>query len=84
MASKAQAVRSAEPEPTLLHSAAAALQLGWRAYWQRRARRASVVLLQSLDEQQLRDIGINRSEIESVVYSPPTERRRTYHSGACC
>lgn len=83
MAFKAQAVLTAEPEPTLLHSTAAALRSAWLAYWQRRARRATVVLLQSLDEPQLRDMGINRSEIESVVYAPPTERRHTYHGGAC-
>ena len=59
----------------------AALKRGWQAYWERRAQRATVALLQSLDEQALHDIGVNRSEIESVVYGPPIERRRSYHRG---
>ena len=48
----------------------------WTAYWTGRARRATVLLLKSLDTRTLRDIGIDRSEIESVVYGPPDERRR--------
>jgi uncharacterized protein YjiS (DUF1127 family) len=84
MAFKAQAVQAAGPQPSFLHSTAVALRSGWQAYWERRALKASVVLLQSLDDHQLHDIGISRSEIESVVYSPPTERRHTYHGGACC
>src|SRR5262249_12322353 len=39
----------------------------WRAYWIGRARRASVVLLSSLDDRTLADIGLARSEIEWAV-----------------
>ena len=38
----------------------------WAAYWQSRARRASVVYLNSLDNRTLDDIGLDRSEIEFV------------------
>ena len=50
----------------------------WHAYWAHRAQRASVHLLSSLDDRTLQDIGVNRSEIESVVYSKYGERRRHY------
>ena len=39
----------------------------WRAYWIGRARRASVVLLSSLDDRTLADIGLARCEIEWAV-----------------
>jgi uncharacterized protein YjiS (DUF1127 family) len=45
-----------------------ALQSAWRAYWRRRAERATQFILQSLDDRTLKDIGIDRSEIDSVVY----------------
>jgi uncharacterized protein YjiS (DUF1127 family) len=41
----------------------------WEAYWMRRAKRTTVALLRGLDDRMLHDIGIDRSEIESVVYS---------------
>ena len=40
------------------------LRRWWEAYWARRAQRASVHLLSSLDDRTLQDIGVNRSEIE--------------------
>jgi hypothetical protein len=52
----------------------------WQAYWDRRARKATLLILQSLDERTLRDIGINSSEIESCVYSKWRDRRRNYDS----
>jgi uncharacterized protein YjiS (DUF1127 family) len=52
----------------------------WRAYWDRRARKATMLILQSLDERTLRDIGINASEIESCVYGKLRDRRRPYDS----
>jgi uncharacterized protein YjiS (DUF1127 family) len=48
----------------------------WAAYWSGRARRATVLMLQSLDGRTLKDIGIDRSEIESVIYGQPDDRRR--------
>jgi uncharacterized protein YjiS (DUF1127 family) len=61
-----------------LSRAAAVVRHGWQAYWRRRAQRATVALLQSLDQHALHDLGIDRSEIESVVYGVPVERRQRY------
>jgi uncharacterized protein YjiS (DUF1127 family) len=48
----------------------------WSGYWTRRAERATAAILQSLDDRTLKDIGLDRSEIDSVVYSSrPGERR---------
>lgn len=55
-----------------------ALRRWWDAYWTRRAQRASVHLLGSLDDRTLQDIGVNRSEIESIVYAKSCERLRCY------
>ena len=52
----------------------------WRRYWVRRAQRATVVILRSLDDRTLRDIGISPSEIESCVYGDVPDRRRPYLS----
>jgi uncharacterized protein YjiS (DUF1127 family) len=50
----------------------------WRGYWQRRARRATVEVLYSLDDRTLRDIGVGRAEITSLVYGRPCDRTRCY------
>ena len=50
----------------------------WEAYWTRRAKRASVLLLQGLDDRVLHDIGVDRSEIESVVYATSGDRLVRY------
>jgi uncharacterized protein YjiS (DUF1127 family) len=65
--------------PTLRARAAAIARRGWRAYWERQARRATVLILCSLDERTLRDIGISRSEISSCVYGQGGDRLRRYH-----
>jgi uncharacterized protein YjiS (DUF1127 family) len=54
------------------------LRRWWDAYWARRAQRTSVHLLSSLDDRTLQDIGVNRSEIESIVYAKSCERLRRY------
>jgi uncharacterized protein YjiS (DUF1127 family) len=48
----------------------------WNGYWEYRANRAAVALLQSLDPQALRDMGINHGDIESVVYGQREDTRR--------
>ena len=49
--------------PTLAARAGSRIAKAWRAYWQRRARRATVELLHSLDDRTLHDIGVSRNEI---------------------
>ena len=53
----------------------------WRGYWARRAQKATVLILQSLDERTLHDIGISPGEIESCVYGKARDRRRRYDEG---
>ena len=50
----------------------------WRAYWAHRTRRASIVLLSSLDDHTLADIGLARSEIEAVVREKSRQRLHHY------
>jgi uncharacterized protein YjiS (DUF1127 family) len=68
-----------QSRPTLRARAVAFSRRGWRTYWERRARRATVLILCSLDERTLHDIGISPSEIESCVYSRSGDRLRRYH-----
>ena len=46
----------------------------WSAYWEHQARRATLHILHSLNDRTLKDIGMDRSEIESVVYTRAKER----------
>jgi uncharacterized protein YjiS (DUF1127 family) len=52
----------------------------WNAYWRYRHQRATVFLLHSLCDRALEDIGLHRTEIESVVYGRPGERTVHYQS----
>jgi uncharacterized protein YjiS (DUF1127 family) len=52
----------------------------WRAYWARRARRTSILLLSSLDSRTLHDIGLDRSEIASFVNDRTNQRLRRYET----
>lgn len=63
--------------------------LGWRAIlqsfaraWRRlcdwRSRRETAAILASLDQRTLRDIGVDRHEIGSVVYGSHRDGRRCY------
>jgi uncharacterized protein YjiS (DUF1127 family) len=50
----------------------------WRAYWRRRSERATIAALQALGDNVLRDIGIDRSEIEWVVRTQSMGRLRRF------
>ena len=43
-----------------------------------RAQRTTVFMLHGLDDHTLHDIGVDRSEIEFVVYGKPSDRRLRY------
>jgi uncharacterized protein YjiS (DUF1127 family) len=60
------------------HGIAETLKRWWTSYWEHRAQRTTVLMLQGLDDQTLRDLGLGRSEIESVVYDGTDERTRHY------
>jgi uncharacterized protein YjiS (DUF1127 family) len=50
----------------------------WAAYQTRRSKRATLRILRELDDATLRDIGLSRSEVESLVYGTPGDRRVNY------
>ena len=64
--------------PTVAARAGHRIAGAWRAYWERRARRATIALLHSLDDRTLHDIGVGRSEISSIVYGRHGDRTRSY------
>jgi uncharacterized protein YjiS (DUF1127 family) len=61
---------------TATRAVAAAAGEWWRAYALRRERNAAVRELHALDDRTLKDIGINRSEIEWVVNGQDDTRLR--------
>jgi uncharacterized protein YjiS (DUF1127 family) len=67
--------------PSLLARAAALLRRARERYGDWRARRATINILRGLDERTLRDIGIDASEIRSLVYDRRAEHRRRYDEG---
>lgn len=50
----------------------------WTAWQRRRAQKRTVHILSGLDGRTLKDIGVDPSEIESMVYGNPSERVRPY------
>jgi len=74
----AQSVTVSQAPPARANRAPSLAGRWWRAYWDWRAREATIVILRSLDERTLRDIGINASEIASCVYGQGGDRRRAY------
>jgi len=71
---QAWALKHSPPPRTLLRLKAWS-ERAWATYWSAQARRATVMVLRSLDDRTLKDIGMDRSEIESVVYARAGERR---------
>jgi uncharacterized protein YjiS (DUF1127 family) len=70
-------------QPTALtHRIASALRSMWTAYWAYKAEQATAFVLHSLDDRTLKDIGMDRSEIESVVHNPSSDRRVTLRAAA--
>src|SRR5262245_23015721 len=61
---------------TVAARAGALIRQAWHAYWDWRARRVTVLLLRSLDCRTLHDIGIEPSEVESLVYGGSDRCRR--------
>ena len=52
----------------------------WTAWRHRRAQQKTVHILSALDGRTLKDIGVDPSEIESMVYGNPSERVRPYRN----
>lgn len=70
------------PPSSILRRAGQAIIACWHAYWVRRAQKATIWMLQSLDDRTLHDIGVARCEIEAQVLAPPMCRRSRCRSGA--
>ena len=47
-------------------------------YLEHRKKRRALAELRSVDPRTLKDMGIDRSEVTSIVYGPPNGRRRNY------
>ena len=58
-----------------IDDAANGIAKGWQRYLAARRRRSTIFTLQALDDHVLSDIGLDRSEIESVIESRIGERR---------
>lgn len=52
----------------------ALITAGWRRLLRRRRQRATARTLQGLSDRTLRDVGLNRSEIEAVAYTDGRDR----------
>ena len=49
----------------LLHAAVGLAGTAWKSYWDWRARRATLRLLQSLDDRMLKDLGMTKDSLRS-------------------
>lgn len=58
------------------HKVLGVARRAWSRYWTRRAARDTVAVLRALDDRALKDIGLDRSEIESVVHASAKGERR--------
>jgi uncharacterized protein YjiS (DUF1127 family) len=68
------------PRPiSLSQSVASFVKREWTTYQVRRAKRATARILFELDDATLRDIGLSRSEVDSVVYGMPRDRQVNYN-----
>ena len=70
----AQALDAAAQQASKAFGVLSLTQRAWAAYRTRRAEHATIAMLRALDDRALRDIGIDRSEIESVVYAARADR----------
>ena len=60
----AQALRGHPDTRSLASRALSLAQRAWRTYWAHKAQQTTVLILRSLDDRTLKDIGMDRSEIE--------------------
>ena len=75
----------ARTAPNFLYSRLSdAVRSAWAGYWTRKAERATVLILRSLDSRTLKDIGLHRSEIESVVYGQNGDNRTSERRATMC
>lgn len=60
--------------PTIARSGrmSVTLRAAWERFWIWKAARATVFILHALDDRTLKDLGMDRTEIESVVYGQPS------------
>jgi uncharacterized protein YjiS (DUF1127 family) len=61
----------------------AATRRAWTTYWTHRAARATAGILHTLDDRALKDIGLDRSEIESVACECQTRGSRVPERRVC-
>ena len=66
------------------HRVLAAARGAWSRYWARRAARATAGILQRLDDRTLKDIGLDRTEIDSVARDNCERRRRGFPERRVC
>jgi uncharacterized protein YjiS (DUF1127 family) len=67
---------------TVVERLAAAVRTWWHSQQAKRRQRQTVRILQGLDDRILKDIGLNRSEIESIAATGAGDRRLRYSGGA--